>query len=188
MSAYREIFRNVLIRSLAPIGFGVLVTIVPVSAHADMDYGSGCVLYSDNTSATVDSLRFRCDPGQLDVLYRDAPRGDVPVGAKDGWVAEPRGMQSWAPLVWIGKDFYGGPIGGYVQNRLTGAGLEAWPAYVYPGPSVVDGGPTWILDYAPSPTPNLYDEIREVTPGVWLGYSWMRQDGDYAQLLSFILA
>ncbi|MFE5285185.1 hypothetical protein ACFRAQ_09480 [Nocardia sp. NPDC056611] len=188
MSAYREIFRNVLIRSLAPVGFGVLALIVPVFAHADADYGNGCALDSDNTSATVDSLRFTCAPEQLDAIYRDAPRGDVPVGAKDGWVAAPLQRQSWTPLVWIGKDFYTGPTGGYVQNRLTPAGLEAWPATVYAGPSVVDGGPAWILDYAPSPTPNVYDEIRQVTPGVWLGYTWFRLGGDFVPQLSFVLA
>ncbi|MEC3914653.1 hypothetical protein [Nocardia sp. CDC160] len=162
--------------------------VVPVAAHADADNGNGCVLFSDNTSATVDSLRFRCAPSQLEDIYRNAPRGDVPIGAKDGWVAAPREMQSWAPLVWIGKDFYTGPSGGYLLNRLTAAGFEAWPATVFAGPSIVDGGPAWILDYAPSPTPSLYDEIREVTPGVWFGYSWNREGGGYTQQLSFILA
>lgn len=188
MGTYREIFRNVLIRSLASVGFGVLALIVPVSAHADADYGKGCVLYSDNTSATVDSLRFRCDTDQLDAIYRDAPRGDVPVGSKDGWVAAPRETQSWTPLLWIGKDFYTGPTGGYLQNRLTGAGLEAWPAIVYAGPSIVDGAPTWILDYAPSPTPPVYDEIRQITPGVWFGYSWIRLGGQFIPQLGFALA
>ncbi|WP_326308533.1 hypothetical protein [Nocardia sp. CDC153] len=133
-------------------------------------------------------MRFRCAPSQLETIYRNAPRGDVPIGAKDGWVAAPREMQSWAPLLWIGKDFYTGPSGGYLLNRLTAAGFEAWPANVFAGPSVVDGGPAWILDYAPSPTPSLYDEIREVTPGVWFGYSWNREGGGYVQQLSFILA
>ncbi|WP_433565908.1 hypothetical protein ACQP1O_12140 [Nocardia sp. CA-151230] len=125
---------------------------------------------------------------QLDAIYGDAPSGDVPVGTKDGWVAAPHEMQSWAPLLWIGKDFYTGPDGGYVMNRLTRAGMEAWPAIVYAGPSVMDGGETWILDYAPSPTPPVYDEIREVTPGVWLGYSWIRAGGEFIPQLSFVLA
>ncbi|MGW4352976.1 hypothetical protein ACWELJ_12910 [Nocardia sp. NPDC004582] len=136
----------------------------------------------------MDSLRFGCETDQLDAIYRAAPRGDVPVGAKDGWVVAPRQLQSWTPQVWIGKDFYTGPSGGYLQNRLTPADLEAWPADVFAGPSVVDGGPTWILDYAPSPTPNVYDEIRQVTPGVWLGYSWIRLGGNFVPQLSFILA
>lgn len=188
MATSGELLRKALVKGLAPLGFGVLVMVVPVLAHAGPDYGDGCVLFSDNTSATVGSLRFRCGPAQLQAIYRDAPRGDVPVGAKDGWVASPREMQSWTPLVWIGKDFYTGPAGGYLLNRITGAGIEAWPANVFAGPSVVDGGPAWILDYAPSPTPQLYDEIREVVPGVWFGYSWMRQGGGFAEQLSFILA
>ncbi|MEU6581672.1 hypothetical protein [Nocardia sp. NPDC046763] len=68
--------------------------IAPVLTHVDADHGNGCVLFSDNTSATVDSLRFRCSAEQLDVIYRYASRGDMPVGAKDGWVAAPRQMQS----------------------------------------------------------------------------------------------
>ncbi|MFE3189678.1 hypothetical protein ACFXHA_11765 [Nocardia sp. NPDC059240] len=188
MGTRREFFRNALIKSLAILGLGVLSLAVPALAHADADYGGGCVLFSNNTSATVDSLRFRCSPAQQDAIYRDAPRGDVPIGSKDGWVASPRDMQSWAPLFWIGKDFYTNPGGGYLFNRLTAAGIEGFQANVFTGPSVVDGGPAWVLDYAPSPVPQLYDEIREVTPGVWFGYSWMRQGGGYALQLSFILA
>lgn len=185
MIAKCEIFRNDLMKALAALGLGMLVSVVPVVAHADADYGNGCVLFSDNTSATVDSLRFRCSPGALDTIYSDAPRGDVPVGAKDGWVATPHEIQSWSPLVWIGKNFDTGPEGGSVTNRATGAGIEGWPGTVYAGPSKVDGGETWILDYAPQP---LYDEIREVTPGVWFGYSWMRQGDGFVQQASFVLA
>ncbi|MFI1916979.1 hypothetical protein [Nocardia sp. NPDC020380] len=161
--------------------------IAPI-AQADDDYGGGCVLYTNNIAATVDSLRFRCDPGQQDALFRDAPRGDVPVGTMDGWVISPRDMQSWTPAVWIGKSFYTGPNGGYLLNRVTPAGIEAWPANVYSGPSVLDGQPAWILDYAPSPSPQLIDEIREITPGVWFGYSYQRGPGGYAYQLSFALA
>lgn len=189
MRTSREIFRNALVVCLASTGFGAAIAFAPAVlplAQADADYGGGCVISGDR-AATIDSLRFRCTPQQQDALYRDAPRGNVPMGVKNGWVASPHDMQSWAPALWIGKTFYTGPDGGYLLNRVTGAGIEAWPADVFSGPSLVDGGPAWALDYRPSPTPQLYDEIREVTPGVWFGFSWQRGGGAPALLLSFIL-
>ncbi len=44
-----------------------------------------------------------------------------------------------------------------------------------------------VLNYAPSPTPPLIDEIREVSPGVWMGYSYWRSFQNLG-LLAFVLA
>ncbi|GAB4584788.1 hypothetical protein [Nocardia sp. IFM 10818] len=179
------------VRWIAAAGLGAALALGPLAtpaAHADADYGGGCVLYSGNPAATIDSLRFRCNPAQQDALFRDASPGAVPVGVKNGWVIRPVDMQAWAPALWIGKTFYTGPDGGYLMNRITGAGIEGWPADVYRGPALLDGGPAWVLDYRPSPSPQLYDEIREITPGVWFGYSWSREPGGPARLLTFALA
>ncbi|MGQ4600806.1 hypothetical protein [Nocardia sp. R6R-6] len=159
-------------------------SVVPAVA----DYGDGCVLYSDDKAATLDSLRSRCSPPQQDAIFRDAPLGAIPMGVKDGWVTRPPVMQALAPPLWIGKTFYTGPDGGYLMNRITRAGFEAWRADVYAAPALTDGGPVWALDYAPSPTPPVYDEIREVTPGVWFGYSWWRAAFQTTLLLTFALA
>ncbi|WP_228837769.1 hypothetical protein [Nocardia amamiensis] len=152
------------------------------------DYGGGCVLYPADKAATIASLRFRCSPEQQDAIFRDAPLGAVPMGVKAGWVTRPPIMQSLAPPFWIGKTFYTGPDGGYLMNRLTGAGIEGWRADVYAAPALTDGGPTWALNYTPSPSPQVYDEIREVTPGVWFGYSWWRGAFQTTLLLTFALA
>ncbi|RJO78073.1 hypothetical protein D5S18_06855 [Nocardia panacis] len=151
------------------------------------DYGGGCALYPGDRAATIDSLRFRCSAEQQDAIFRDATRGDVPMGVKDGWVTRPPTTQAIAPAFWIGKTFYTGPDGGRLMNRLTGAGIEGWPADVYTAPALVDGQPVWAFNYAPSPTPQIYDEVREVTPGVWFGYSWWRGD-QTTLLLTFALA
>lgn len=152
------------------------------------DYGGGCVLDPNNKAVTLDSLRFRCSPEQEDMIFHNAPQGAVPTGVRDGWVVRPRYLQGAASGIWIGKTFYTGPDGGFLMNRVTGAGLEAWRADVYRAPALLDGRPAWALNYAPSPTPPLWDEIREVTPGVWLGYSWWRGALQNVLLLTFALA
>jgi hypothetical protein len=74
------------------------------------------------------------------------------------------------------------------MNRVTGAGIQAWKANVYTAPAILDQQPAWALNYAPSPTPQVYDEIREITPGVWFGYSWWRGLVQTTMLLTFALA
>ncbi|WP_431955011.1 hypothetical protein [Nocardia lijiangensis] len=173
--------------------FPTLFPAPAASADADVtpavsDYGGGCVLHPDNKAATLNSLRHRCSAEQQDAIFRDSPAGAVPMGVKDGWVIRPVYIQGITPSLWIGKTFYTGPDGGYLLNRLTSEGVEGWRADVYRAPAIMDGGPTWALNYDPSPTPPVYDEIREVTPGVWLGYSWWRGAVQTTLLLTFVLA
>ncbi|MFI5715100.1 hypothetical protein [Nocardia sp. NPDC051750] len=169
------------------LAFGVS----PVAAgHAApgpaVDYGNGCVIDPGNAQVTVNSLRWRCAAQSMEI-YTAAQAGAVPAGVKNGWVTASSAVEPVATALWIGKTFYTGPDGGRLMNRVTGAGIEAWPADIARGRSRIDGETTWALDYAPSPTPQVYDEIREVVPGVWLGYSWW-PGGGQAPMLSFVLA
>ncbi|MGY0502687.1 hypothetical protein ACWZHB_29730 [Nocardia sp. FBN12] len=161
-----------------------VVSADPVAGIAD--YGNGCLVDPGNRAATVDSLRFRCGVAQQDQIYRDAQAGAIATGLTNGWVTRPPQLEATAPALWIGKVFRTGPDGGSLTNRVTGAGIEAFPADVYRAPSVLDGAPAWALNYAPSPTPQVYDEIREITPGVWFGYSWWRE-GSWPLLAAFVL-
>lgn len=168
-----------------------LLLLTPAAVSADpgggvTNYGNGCVLDPGNRAATIDSLRSRCSVTQQDQIYRDAQAGSVPMGLTNGWVTRPPQLEAAAPALWIGKVFRTGPDGGTVTNRVTGSGIEAFPADVYRAPSILDGSPTWALNYAPSPTPQVYDEIREVTPGVWFGYTWWRE-GSWPLLAAFVL-
>ncbi|WP_330251132.1 hypothetical protein OG874_33890 [Nocardia sp. NBC_00565] len=183
MNAHRTLIFGILATSLS---FTTILTASAAAADsgADVsDYGSGCYLDPGNRAATIDSLRFRCSAEQQDAIFHDAPRGAVPMGVTNGWVIRPVATQTWAPVAWIGKTFYTGPDGGRLMNRLTPAGIEALPADVYTAPAILDGGPTWVLNYAPSPIPQIYDEIREITPGVWFGYSWWRDTAAETMLL-----
>lgn len=158
-----------------------------VASAVPRNFGGDCTIYPDNRAATIDSLRFRCSPEQQDAVFLAASAGAVPIGWKNGWVARPPIMVAASQGIWMGKTFATGPDGGSLMNRLTGAQVEAWRADVYRAPAILDGKPCWVLNYAPSPSPPLYDEVREVVPGVWFGYSWWRGGLQTTLLLTFIL-
>ena len=157
-----------------------------IGGSSDADYGNGCVVTAGDKARTMDSLRSHCTAEQQDAIYRGAGAGAAPAGVTDGWVVRPAYGTGLAPLAWIGKTFATGPDGGTLTNRLS-VGVDAWPATIYRTASIADGAPAWALDYAPSPTPQVYDEIREIVPGVWLGYSWWRQADQDVLLLAFAL-
>ncbi|WP_327148799.1 hypothetical protein [Nocardia sp. NBC_01329] len=156
--------------------------------EAAVDHGDGCVIDPAAPAVTIDSLRWNCTGLQHARIYRTAQAGSVPSGVMNGWVTSTSPIEPLVPAFWIGKAFDTGPDGGQLTNRITGADLEGWPANVYPAPSRVDGEKTWVLDYTPAITPQVYDEIREIVPGVWLGYSWWRSTRQTPVLLSFVLA
>lgn len=191
MRVHERFVRISVARFVASAGLAVLLAVAPTtlaaSAHADTDFGGGCILYTHNRAATVDALRNHCSAAQQDQIYTTAPRGDVPHGLTDGWVSRPPVMEVLAPPFWVGKTFDTGPNGGTLTNRITPLSVPGWPAYVYSGPGHFDGRPAWLLDYAPSITPQILDEIREVTPGVWFGYSWWRGFFQTVMLLTFVL-
>jgi hypothetical protein len=60
-------------------------------------------------------------------------------------------------------------------NRLAG-GREAVTASVYVGESWLDGKPSLILDYAGSKSfGDVRDEMREVSPGFFVGLTYVRK-------------
>lgn len=193
MTTPRVPFLRKTVLTLAASAAALLLATAP-AASADSgigavaDYGGGCVLDPGNRAATIDALRFRCSWDQQTRIFHEAAPGAVPSGVTNGWVVSPPYMQQVAPPFWIGKTFYTGPDGGRLTNRITGFGIEGWPADIRRGQALLDGRPAWVLDYAPSPTPPVFDEIREVTPGVWFGNSWWRGGFQNTLLLTFVVA
>ncbi len=151
------------------------------------DYGDGCVVDPADRSVTIDSLRSWCSLEQQTAIFSDASAGSVPRGVTNGWVVSPAAIHPIAPTFWTGKTFYTGSDGGYLMNQVTSAGFEGFRADVYTGPAITDGRPTWVLNYDSSPIPQIYDEIREITPGLWFGYSWRRDTAPPTLLLTFAL-
>lgn len=157
-----------------------------VATAVSTKFGGDCVLHPGNRGATIDSLRFHCSAAQQAAIYHASPRGAVPMGAKDGWVTTTSAVAPPLTHLWMGKTFRTDARGGSLLNRTSFG--DIWPAEVYPASSRFDGKPAWALNYAPSPTPTVYDEIREVTPGVWLGYTLWPGVYQTPFELSFILA
>ena len=116
----------------------------------------------------------RCD---LESLYRHSEMGGPPMGVTDGRAIVNPGTPFTVPtatvtrIVWQGKVFTEDNM---MVNRVFG--LRAIRAKVYPGESWLDGKPSLILDYAD--TSKMYshvrDEVREISPGLYLGIAYHR--------------
>lgn len=113
----------------------------------------------------------------LEALYRDAEPGSVPCGRTRGKPIhcpdEPlaRLRSKAVGTVWRGKLF--GPDEMLINQWLA---FRAIRARVYVGPSWCDGRPSIILDYHDTSRvwADVRDEIREVSPGVYLGRMYRR--------------
>ena len=114
----------------------------------------------------------RMSQADLTALYLAAPAATAPSGFAPGRAIKNPGSRRTernsraTGLLWKGKLFRDD---GTMINRLAG-GLTAIPADVYVGESLLDGRPSLILDYSRSRLwPDVRDEIREVSPGLYLG-------------------
>lgn len=139
----------------------------------------------------LDSLAARSF-GELDALYRVATVSSTMHAADGplvGRMLTIRGLPSaiGTPLrrfaasrsfVWEGKTFQASSdTRGVGHNRVFIPGAlgrqNLFPFETLFGPSAIDGKPTLILDYDldvnPSYIRHIHDEIREVSPGLFLG-------------------
>lgn len=158
------------------------------AATADSEQPDGaCRIDPANPAVTVDSLRFHCTIRQADALFAASAPGRAPTGRQRLWILPhvhvvglpvPYSMGSiWATAEsvlgdgltfdngWVKKDyrppFAAMSIGGALRS----------------GASDFDHRPAWTVDY-PADTlglPISSHELREISPGVWIGWSYFLQ-------------
>ena len=120
---------------------------------------------------------------ELDELFRQSPAGELPDGDADGIVlvepgSEISGFSSRIIhlVAWRGKVFRRAK--GDLKNKILPLGIKAVRAKVYKDPSWFDGKETIVLDYSKTSflARKVRDEIREVSPGVYLGLVFWERD------------
>ena len=143
---------------------------------------------------------------ELDALYRAATVSSTmhaADGALIGRMLAVRGLPKplRSPLrrfagsrsfVWEGKTFQASSeTRGVGHNRVSipkALGRQSlFPFETLFGPSAIDGKPTLILDYDLDVNPGyirkIHDEVREVSPGLFLGPAMWKSDGDKKALV-----
>jgi hypothetical protein len=113
---------------------------------------------------------------ELDAIFRASPAGSIPVGAARGTAILLPGsvldkiLAGFVRLlIWKGKIF--NPASHDLKNRIGPLGMPLIRARVYEDASWFSDGPAIILDYSSTSflAQKIRDEIREVSPGYFLG-------------------
>jgi hypothetical protein len=113
---------------------------------------------------------------QLDELFTSSAPGDIPDGEATGTAIVAPGT-TYSPdiatfinlFAWQGKVF--DAKNGVLRNKILPLGLNAIIAKVYKADSWLDGKECIVLDYSDTSLVAhwIRDEIREISPGVYLG-------------------
>jgi hypothetical protein len=113
---------------------------------------------------------------QLDALFTASPAGEIPDGEAEGTAIVAPGT-TYSPTIarfisnfaWQGKVFDAEK--GVLRNKILPLGLNAIIAKVYKAESWLDGKECIVLDYSDTSllAQWIRDEIREISPGVYLG-------------------
>jgi hypothetical protein len=155
-----------------------------------------------DTKATItDPEEFlKLSAEQLDDIFRNAPAGTIPNGQGDGTaIIAPSTVVSdtIAKFVhiftWKGKFFESDPVDpqrATLKNRLLLLGTKAIVAEVYRGESWLDEKECIVLDYSQTSIVAQWirDEIREVSPGLYLGVVyWGKEKSNAHRLIHFAL-
>lgn len=146
----------------------------------------------------------RLDAAQCEAMFADAegfpfeslvghPRGRVLAvpGRDQGAIgALMRALHASPAWIWEGKSFATrrGAVEGVGINRIRWFWRRAvFPFRTYPTASVVDGKPCFAIDYdVPQNSPRvrpIYDEVRRVDSGLYLGRGMRRTSGGAPRLI-----
>jgi len=156
---------------------------------------------SPNTPPITNPEDFlKLPPEQLDAIFRNAPAGAIPQGEGEGTAIIAPGTavsDTVAKFVhlfsWKGKVFTPDPVDpqrATLKNRLLLLGTKAIIAQVYRGQSWLDHQECIVLDYSQTSIVAQWirDEIREVSPGVYLGVVyWGKEEAKAHKLIHFAL-
>jgi processive rubber oxygenase RoxA-like protein/cbb3-type cytochrome c oxidase subunit III len=126
---------------------------------------------------SVDRMQLlRLSQARLDELFHNSPPGNIPNGEATGTAIVCPGTL-WSGLVawfvrwfcWQGKVF--NAVSGSLINRVSAFSLRAIKAQVYKGKSWFDQQECIVIDYSKTSfvAKFIRDEIREVSPGLYLG-------------------
>jgi hypothetical protein len=152
---------------------------------------------SVQATGAIDADRLlEMSPAALDELFRASPAGEAGSGRSRGTVLFFPGTEVAKPfdrfasaVIWQGKVFDAQRHD--LKNLVTPWSVPAVRAEVYTEDSWYDHRPCTVLDYSRSS--RLFgwirDEIREVSPGVFLGIVWGvgRAFGGRRRILRFVL-
>ena len=113
---------------------------------------------------------------ELDALFSSVPAGPIPDGEAEGTAIVAPGT-TFTPTIakfissfaWQGKVF--DSKAGVLRNKILPFGLNAIIAKVYKAESWLDGKECIVLDYSDTSLVAQWirDEIREISPGIYLG-------------------
>jgi hypothetical protein len=127
---------------------------------------------------------------QLDEIFRNSPVGEIPRGESDGIAIVAPGTEVSDKIAgfvnhytWQGKVFE--PEKGELRNKILPRGHKAIVAKVYKDKSWFDGKECIVLDYSKTSLIAgwIRDEIREVSPAIYLGLVY----GGKKKLIHFAL-
>jgi hypothetical protein len=121
---------------------------------------------------------------ELDELFRRSPAGEIPDGDAEGQVLVGSEKETVSDTVaWVAETFaWQGKVfdrqKGELRNKILPFGLKAVRAQVYKEPSWFDGKETIVLDYSDTSLVAQWirDEIREVSPNLYLGLVFWERD------------
>ena len=120
---------------------------------------------------------------QLALLFSNSPAGAIPLGESNGKAMFFPGTILGALLSFLGNLLWKGKIVDQSGHGLTNKilGLKLISAIVYRGTSWSDGKPSIIIDYLHTSLVAFFirDEIRCVSPGLYLGKVYIRMPFKY---------
>jgi hypothetical protein len=155
---------------------------------------------SANATITDPAEFLKLSDDELDDIFRSADPGAIPNGEGDGTaIIAPDSVVSDTIagfvhiFTWKGKVFEPDPVDpqrAMLKNRLLLLGTKAIIAQVYRGASWFDGKECIVLDYSQTSiiAEWIRDEIREVSPGLYLGIVyWGKEEAHADKLIHFAL-